>query len=113
MLGDHAGHLEFVLDADAGTITMYALDGEAESAVRLNSIGVAVQITVPDKLAFNVQLRPVENVLTGETSTSTSQYVAQSDELKGVFSFKGVLSELAFRGSEMENVSFSYPEGSG
>ena len=111
MLGDHAGHLEFVLDADAGTVTMYALDGEAESAVRLDSIGIGLQVSVADKPPVTLQLKPVENVLTGETGTSTSQYSAQSDELKGAAAFTGVIPELAFRGMEIENLSFAFPEG--
>ena len=111
LLGDHAGHLEFVLDNAMGTLTMYALDGEAEQPVRLNSLGIAIQITAPGKEPVSLELKPVENVLTGETGTSTSQYGAQNDVLKGVSEFTAVFPELAFRGMELENVSVNFPAG--
>ncbi len=111
MIGDHAGHLEFVLDAGTGALTLYALDGEAEHAVRLNSIGIDLQVSVADKPPVTLQLKPVENVLTGETGASTSQYSAQSDALKGAAAFTGVIPELAFRGMEIENLSFAFPKG--
>ncbi|NUM52732.1 MAG: hypothetical protein HUU46_03730 [Candidatus Hydrogenedentes bacterium] len=111
LVGDHAGQLEFVLEPATGALTMYALDGEAENAVRLNSLGIAMNITIPGKPAFDIQLKPVENVLTGETTTSTSQYAAQSDDLKGVTEFGAVIPELSFRGMEFENVEIAFPEG--
>lgn len=111
MLGDHAGHLEFVLDNSTGTLTLYALDGEAEQPVRLNSLGFGIQITAPGKGPISLELKPVENILTGETGTSTSQYAAQSDALKGVTEFNAVIPELAFRGMELEDVAISFPAG--
>ena len=111
-IGEHAGHLEFVLDGETGTITMYALDGEVENAVSLNSIGMLMQITVSGKEPWTVQLKPVSNVLTGETEKASSQYAAQSDNLKGVTAFSAVIPELSFRGIELENVAVSYPKGS-
>ena len=111
MIGDHAGHLEFVLDAESGTVTMYALDEEAENPVRLHSIGIDMRVVVDGKAEFDVQLQPVENVLTGETATSTSQYSVQSDELKGATAFTATIPELAFRGLELENVSVAFPGG--
>lgn len=111
MLGDHAGHLEFVLDNATGTLTMYALDGEAEQPVRLNSLGIAIQVAAPGKDPVSLELKPVENVLTGETGTSTSQYGAQNDALKGVSEFTATIPELAFRGMELENVSVNFPAG--
>jgi hypothetical protein len=110
-LGDHAGHLEFVLDNTTGTLTLYALDGEAEQPVRLNSLGLAIQLTVPGKDPISLELKPVENVLTGETGTSTSQYTAQNDALKGITEFTAVIPEIAFRGMELENLAIMYPNG--
>jgi len=109
VIGDHAGHLEFVLDGASGTLTMYVLDGEAENAVPLGSIGLAMQIAAPGKGPIMVQLKPVANVLTGETEASSSQYSAQSGDLEGVTEFSGVLPELAFRGMELDNVAVTYP----
>jgi len=111
MLGDHAGHLEVVLDNATGTLTLYALDGEAEQPVRLNSLGFAMQVTAPGKDPVSLDLKPVENVLTGETGSSTSQYSAQNDALQGVTEFSAVIPELAFRGMELENLAIAYPKG--
>lgn len=108
-IGDHFGHLEFVLDSESGTLTMYALDGEAEHGVPLRSIGVVIRITVEGKEPVTLTLKPVANVLTGETEQATSQYAAQSDALKGVTAFTAVLPELDFRGMQMENFEIKYP----
>lgn len=110
-LGDHTGHLELALDSAAGALTLYALDGEAENPVRLNSIGFQAVISIDGKPDVSVAFKPVANVLTGETGTSTSQYTAQADELKGVTAFKGSIPELSFRGMELADISFTYPGG--
>lgn len=107
----HVGHLEVVLDSATGTLTLYALDGELENPVRLNSIGFDVRIAAEGKDEKTLTLKPVENVLTGETGNSTSQYAVQSDDLKGITAFKGVIPELSFRGLELADLAFSYPEG--
>ena len=111
MIGEHAGHFEFVLDASAGTLTAYALDGEAENPVRLHTLGIVLRVEVDGKPLNTLTLQPVESVLTGETAASTSQFAAQADELKGLTRFQGVIPELEFRGMEFEDWTFSFPEG--
>ena len=44
-LGEEFSHLEIVLDPASGKITAYALDGEAEKAVRLKQAEIVLKIT--------------------------------------------------------------------
>ena len=67
VLGDEFVHLELVLDPKGGKLTAYVLDGEAERgiAVRQPSLGIEVQPEGGER--FALALKPVANVLTGET----------------------------------------------
>src|SRR5690348_10442969 len=61
MIGDHIGHLEVVLDAATGTMTVYALDGEAEQPVRLSTSEITISATLADGAQSAIALLPVEN----------------------------------------------------
>jgi len=106
MLGDHVGHLEFVFDPAVGALVLYVLDGEAVNPVRLQTGAIPVLITIGNEAPRNLPLAAVENVLTGETKTSTSQFGGHAEFLKGVSSFKGVVPMLDFRGIQMKNIAF-------
>lgn len=109
-LGDHTGHAEVVFDDASETLTVYFLDGEAESPIRLEQETVTVAFTW-DGGDIEYALPAVENVLTGETAGDTSQFEGPAAELKGVESAEGTLKNLSFRGLEFDEVVFSYPEG--
>ncbi len=119
-LGEEFSHLELVLDAKTGTLTGYALDGEAEQSVRLKQPGIAIQITATtaadgtertlDKPVI-VTLQGVADPLSGETVGDTSEFTAQADILKDVTGFKGSVTDITIKGAEFKDVAFGYPEG--
>ena len=118
VLGEEFAHLELVLDPGAGSLTGYILDGEAENAVRIGQedIDIKIRDTLPsggesDKSGYALILKPVSNVLTGETAGDTSEFAVQSDRLKGVRKFDAVISAIEIKGRAFRNVGFRFPEG--
>lgn len=109
VLGEEFAHLEFVLDADHGRLTAYALDGEAEKSIALGEDLIQVIIEKPKQLTLD--LNPVENELTGEKIGSTSQFQVQHNDLKGLTEFDGKIIEVNVRGRKFKDVSFNFPKG--
>ncbi|MDZ4859439.1 MAG: hypothetical protein SGI88_10710 [Candidatus Hydrogenedentes bacterium] len=109
MLGDHVANVELVLNPTIGALTAFILDGEAENAVPLSAPGLPVVITLEGQEPQTLTLAPAENVLTGETKESTSQFTAQFDALKGATAFKGSIPELTIYGVTMKNIAFEFP----
>jgi hypothetical protein len=110
VLGDEAYQLEFVLDADAGAITAYVLDGHMENFIRVNVPSFEVVATV------NAERHPLifqatANSATGETAGDTSQFTAQADWLKTSSVFDAQLTELTIRGRTFSDVAFNFPAG--
>lgn len=98
-LGEHFGFLEFVLDAGAGTLTAYVLDGGAEQAVRIAQPTLAVAFTAPQALAGQtLSLAAKANVLTGETVGDTSEFVVTHPALKGQTAFSARVTEVVVKG---------------
>jgi hypothetical protein len=106
--GEEFAHLEIVLDAATGRLTAYALDGEAEKAVRLKQPNLEITIKAP---ATTIRLDGVANSLTGETADDTSEFAGQSDKLKGASEFDGVIKTISIRGKQFNNVAFNFPKG--
>ena len=118
VLGEEFAHLELVLDPGAGSLTGYILDGEAEKAVRIGQEDIEIKIkeTLPpggesDKSGYALILKPVSNILTGETDGDTSEFAAQSDKLEGVQKFDAVISVINIKGQTFRNIGFRFPEG--
>ena len=112
VFGKELAHLEFVLDAENGKLTAYALDGEAEYPVRIMQKYIDVSITPQgSKESFALRLVAMGNVLTGELPGDTSQFEGESDKLKGVSDFEGVVSKVKLRGHEFKKTEFNYPKG--
>lgn len=107
-LGEEFAHLEIVLDAATGKLTAYALDGEAEKAVRLKQPEIEITIANP---ATVVKLSGVANSLTGETASDTSEFAGQSDALKGAAGFDGVIRAVTIKGQPFKGVAFNFPKG--
>jgi hypothetical protein len=111
-LGEEFAHIELVLDAGTGTLTAYALDGEAEGAVRLTQPHVTVWFAPPGRLPSEVALTGASSALTGETVADTSQFRATVPLLRGVAAFDGSIKNIVVRGRSFEDVTFRYPSGS-
>lgn len=113
VFGQEAAHLELLLDAKAGRLTAYALDGEAEEAVRLKQPVILLRITRcdPPRRPFTVALRAVANPLTGETMGDSSQFEAVARSLKGLRSFQGGFGDVTLRGLRFKAVQAAYPGG--
>jgi hypothetical protein len=99
-----------VLDADAGTLQAFVLDGELEHFIRSAAPSFEVTATVdggPRTLVF----MPVANPATGETAGDTSLFEARADWLKTTRSFDAVLKTIDVRGKAFSAVKFNYPRG--
>lgn len=107
VLGDEAFHLEFVRDAEAGTLSAYVLDGHMENFVRVTNAAIALRIQDGEPLA----LAAIANTATGETVGDTSQFQARAEWLLTTSNFTAIIPAITIRGTTFTNVSFSYPEG--
>ena len=112
VLGEEFAHLEFVLDAGTAKLTAYVLDGEAENPVRLAQNTIELKGHRQDTGAdFTLNLNGVANVLTGETEGDTSEFVGQSEALKGAAAFQAELVSITVKGQTFTDIDFAFPEG--
>ena len=109
-LGDEAAHIEFLADADAGTVTAWFFKPHMERYLRIQMESFQVLAKLPNGQSRR-NFRAVANAGTGETIGDTSQFVARADWLAGVESFDAVLPEVTVRGTVYRNVAFNYPKG--
>ncbi|MBA3849509.1 MAG: hypothetical protein C0502_05865 [Opitutus sp.] len=107
-VGEHQFALEFVRDAAAGTLTLYVLDGHAESFVRLSARTIEAVLEVKGR-AEKLTLAAVANELSGETVGDTSQFAAQADWLRREGEFKGRIAALEIRGQTFKDIAFGFP----
>ena len=110
MLGDDAFHVEFVRDADAGTLSAYVLDDEMEEFVRGGSPGFTVVAKVGGE-ERTLEFKPVADPATGETLTSTSLYEASAPWLKTASDFDAVIKKLSVHDQVFTDVAFNFPKG--
>lgn len=111
VLGDEVAHVELVLDPGTGTLTAYVLDGEAENPVRIAADALQLVVTDLPEGKIDLALKPVANVLSGETMGDTSEFQGRSERLKGVTRFSGRLRTITARGTTFRNVEIGYPGG--
>jgi hypothetical protein len=107
VLGDETFHLEFVRDAETGTLDAYVLDGHLENFIRVTNTAFSIEVKGGQTLVFNAQT----NAATGESLGDSSYFLAQADWLRTTSNFQAVIPALQIRGSSFTNVSFSFPEG--
>lgn len=110
VLGEEFAHLELVLDAAAGQLTGYVVDGCAENSIRLAQPAIELRIG-KDAAAFDVTLSATENSLTGEKAGDTSQFGGAAAGLKGLSRFEGIVKSVTVKGQTFKDVAFRYPEG--
>ncbi len=111
VFGEEFAHLELILDPETGKMTAYVLDGEAERGVAVQQASLGIDVQPEGVERFEVALKPVANVLTGETPGNTSQFAGRSERLKGLAHFRGEIRRLEIKGQRFERVPFRFPEG--
>lgn len=110
VLGDEAYHVELVLDAQAGTLQAYVLDGEMEDFIRSAVPSIEIDADV-DGVPHVLSLAAVANPATGETVGDTSLFQAQADWLRSAGKFDAVIRSVTIRGSTFTGVRFNFPKG--
>jgi hypothetical protein len=108
-LGDHEYNLELVLDAAAGKLKAYVLDGHAENFVRIQADAFTVKAKVSDR-EETLEFRAVANEATGETVGDTSVFEVQADWLKDTPAFDGVLQQLLVKGRVYQLIKFQFTQ---
>jgi len=118
-IGQDDAHLEFVLDADSGTLKAYVLDGEAEKPIAIKQANLQLAVTLSkkdgdgeDKSALPddaviVMLSAVEPDGDGKAT----EFEGQADALKGADKFAANLTSVTVGDKPFKNVTFKYPEG--
>jgi hypothetical protein len=110
VLGDEIYHLELVLDAQAGVLQAYVLDGEMENFVRCAAPSIVIDATLGGK-PESVALEPVANPATGETVGDTALFEGRAGWLRGATDFDGAVRSVTVRGTTFAGVKFNYPRG--
>jgi hypothetical protein len=108
-IGKHEYNLEFVVDAAAGSLNLYVLDGHAENFIRIAAPSIEI-ITTAGTNSAKLVLQPVANAATGEKAGDTSQFQAQADWLKTTPVFDGVVNEIDIKGSKHSFLTFRFPK---
>lgn len=109
-LGAEEYHLELVLDADAGKLQAFVLDGEMEKFIRIPAESIEFGIK-RDGPGETLVLNAVASNATGEKVGDTSLFETQAGWLKTTRAFDARLKQIAIQGHTYENVSFSFPKG--
>ena len=109
-LGDEEAHIEFLADAEVGTITAWFFTPHMERYLRIKAETFEVLARRADGEA-RLTFAAVANTGTGETVGDTSQFVARADWLVAVEAFDAVLPEVTVQGRVYRSVAFNYPKG--
>lgn len=110
-IADDKFHLELVLDATAGKMQAYVLDGHLEGYVQVPETGFALVAKVGGKdeqLAFQRATDPTS----GNVPEKSSLFEAQAEWLKSAKEFEGNISTITLNGATFTNITFSFPKGS-
>lgn len=108
-VGEHFAQVELVHDAEAGELTAYIWDGHVSDAVPLEMTGIAVEGTAGGK-AFKLELRPVEDELTGDRAGHASCFAGKAMQLRGAERITGTLARLVIMDQTFERVAFEIGE---
>jgi hypothetical protein len=105
-LGDFA-QVELVLDGNAGSVTAYILDGEAEESVRLKQSSLLLAIDTAGSGAPQVlELSARTDILTGETVGDSSEFYGTSQSLVGMKNIRGRIVDVRVKGQDFRDVRF-------
>ena len=103
MLGEHVAQIELVVDAEAGKVEAYILDGEAEKPLTVDQADLELAITLPEATeALTLKLAPAD------AAKQEAGFVAQDDKLKGVKAFKAIITSLKIKDQAHEKVAVEF-----
>ncbi len=108
-LGDDY-QIEWVLDAPAGLLQAYVLDGEMENFVRIAAPSFELRAKLPGREEV-LHFAAVANSATGETVGSTALFEVRAEWLKTNNTFDALLPEINVEGTVFTNVTFNFPKG--
>lgn len=110
-LGPRVAFLEFIYDEGEGSLLAYSLDENAETRLLLDQNQIVVRITPNSGAAsFILPLKALEDRYTGETPGNTSTFKGQSDQLKDLPGFSGVVVSVNSKGRNFRDVPFQFPK---
>jgi hypothetical protein len=107
-LGDDY-QIEWVLDAPAGKLQAYILDGEMENFVRITPPSFDVTAKLPDGEKA-LHLVAIPNSATGEKLGDSSLFEGQAEWLKTTKTFAAVIQKLDVKGTTFSNITFNFPK---
>jgi hypothetical protein len=106
-LGGELAHVELVFDREAGALTAYVLDGEAEAPRRVAQATLPIVLDAPSSLAGRpLELHAVESALTGERVGDASEFTWRDPRLKGLVSIRGQILEISVDGQTFREIRF-------
>ncbi|MHC4849541.1 MAG: hypothetical protein ACYTEG_13940 [Planctomycetota bacterium] len=111
-LGAHEFQVDMLLYPESGALEAYLFDGHAERAVPSTMKSITVRVNVGEEQA-SIELKPAANPYSKDKAGEASKFRGQSDLLKNVEHFEGVLVEVAVAGKSFKDVAFHYHPGSG
>lgn len=109
--GEEVAHLEMVLDASTGKLTVFLADASAKDPVRVPQELIQVIVRTPAGGTFTVELTAQEDPASGQTSGDTSIFSAEDPRLKGLQRFHAEVVSVFVLGYEVNRIVFDYPEG--
>ena len=104
-LGDHSFNLEFLLNEQLGSLSVYILGPHAEKFIRIEQESLRVNLTSAGE-THDFLLGAMANELTNERVGNTSHFSGLSDWLKGKNLISGVMRSVEIQGVVYEEVSF-------
>lgn len=110
VLGDETYHVELVLDAAAGKLQAYILDGHMDNFVRVTAPVIGLEAVVGGQTQV-LELRATANSATGERVGDTALFEGQAEWLKHTPEFDGVLKGVVIKGTSFTDVKFNFPKG--
>ena len=110
-LGEDAAHLEFVLDAESGTLSLHVLNGDASAPLPLPQEMVFLKLDAGDgEFAIVLFARPDEEA--AAPAGTTARYAAAHRRLMGASEFDAVVEGVTIDRQSFRRVRVSYPAGS-
>lgn len=103
-VGEELAHLELLWDADKALLTVYVLNGECESSVRVRQTELQLQ-----GMDWGGSLKAVANALSEEKVGDTSQFSGSLPGLRGHSQWSGEIRSLTVSGRNFKHLPITYP----